>query len=961
MPQPIQRLTVRQFVDLVEGTTWGRRITAVHVHHTWRPRRRDFRGLATIEAMRAYHVRTQGWSDIAQHLTIDPSGHVWTGRSWNTPPASAAGRNGTREAGPFMFEIVGDFDEGQDRLEDAQRQAVIDVTAALLRKWALGADAIYFHRDLGAPKSCPGSGLDRDALVADVLARVSTLPEPTQAVAGARSLFGAEYVLGRAGACPAAEPVREDEEVPEHVHGALAMEAHAREASGMRQTLVLARGDASRGEDPAYDVLRPHVVNLARGELSDTGLFRMRPGSLDAIVQGIRTYAMATESPRLLLYAHGGLVSERGALDYARTVKNWWLRHGVYPVFFVWESDVLAILGQYLIGRRDLADWTSDPAIETAIKLPGSVVWGAMKDSARRASAEDAGSGFAGGARLFGELLPAALAALEGHGRRVQVHAVGHSAGAIFHAHLVPLLHDLGLVVETLAFLAPALRVDLFKAAVLPRIVPPGGAASPGVNRFYVYTMEEEAERSDHCWRVYRKSLLYLVSNAFEGIRGTPLTGLHESLRNDAQMRGLFGLDESGVPAETPTARGTLYRSFARGKTPSPLTRALEHGCFDNDRYTISSVLRRIVGADDESRLGLDDFPFEATEACGFDTADVDAHDRAMRSAFRIAVPTPPAPVPMSPPGHAAVAHGGGRRRALCVGIDGYRDRPLAGCVADARAWGQHLQALGFDVTHLFDDQATRDGIVQALEDLVRGGGSGDVLVFQYSGHGSQVPDDDGDETDQFDEVFVPVDYHAGALLLDDDLAEILGGLAPGVLCTLFMDCCHSGTNSRFAPLRRPLVTGDERVRFLPLDAAVQDAHRARRAAMGAPRKTAAEKSVSGVVHLAACLDNEYAWESEGQGDFTGAAIRLLSAAVARGDTNESFVGAVREALAVRNRQHPALMPLPSGLEGRPLLAPLVPAAAGPSSVVPASSIDGRLLQHLEAMAALLRARVDGR
>ncbi len=97
MPSPIRRLTTSQFVALLQAVqpTLTRKISAVHLHHTWRPTQSQFKGQATIEAMRNFHVNTNGWDDIAQHLTIDPQGCSWTGRNWNAPPASQAGKNGT--------------------------------------------------------------------------------------------------------------------------------------------------------------------------------------------------------------------------------------------------------------------------------------------------------------------------------------------------------------------------------------------------------------------------------------------------------------------------------------------------------------------------------------------------------------------------------------------------------------------------------------------------------------------------------------------------------------------------------------------------------------------------------------------------------------------------------------------------------------------------------------------------
>jgi hypothetical protein len=76
---------------------------------------------------------------------------------------------------------------------------------------------------------------------------------------------------------------------------------------------------------------------------------------------------------------------------------------------------------------------------------------------------------------------------------------------------------------------------------------------------------------------------------------------------------------------------------------------------------------------------------------------------------------------------------------------------------------------------------------------LIGSAAPGDVVAFQYSGHGTQLEDEDADESDRFDEAFVPIDFQAGAFLLDDDLAAVYATLPAGVQLTLFMDCCHPG------------------------------------------------------------------------------------------------------------------------------------------------------------------------
>src|SRR6266545_2477005 len=183
------------------------------------------------------------------------------------------------------------------------------------------------------------------------------------------------------------------------------------------------------------------------------------------------------------------------------------------------------------------------------------------------------------------------------------------------------------------------------------------------------------------------------------------------------------------------------------------------------------------------------------------------------------------------------------------------------------------------------------------------------------------MTDDNGDEVDGFDEAFVTVDYHLGHLLLDDDIADLLQKLPPEVTMTLFMDCCHSGTNSRFAPLVGARSTTSDRVRFLPPSTELVEAHRAFRSRLGKSTTGAAEESLPGVVHFAACQDNEYAWESAGQGDFTGAATALLLDAVGRGQTNEDFIKGVQRDVRRKGRQHPLLMRLPETLVNQVLLA----------------------------------------
>lgn len=897
MPAQLHRLTVAQFVALLQSSAGSlvRKIDSVHLHHTWRPTRSQFKGLATIQGMRDYHVNHNKWSDIAQHLTIDPQGLVWTGRNWNAPPASQAGRNGTAEAGPFMIEMIGDFDQGRDVLDGEQRRTVIATLAALLDTFALSLQDIHFHRELGSPKTCPGTGVSKDTLLTEVQAARAAKPAAKAAGARGRDLreappFGPEHYFGYELTLPVGDPDVGFERfaITENQYAASSVQELARARAlgghGLRATEL--GGTLGRGSQ--WEALRPFVVNLTRGKLSQSGEFEMPAGSIEVIMDSIANYAAVAGAPRIMIHAHGGLVSEKSALEYAQGAHQWWLDHGVYPIYIVWETHLLEILKQKLGLARGFAGDVRDRIFEeTARAVGGKDVWGDMKESALRASSPDAGGGEAGGLHIFAAAL-AQLIASKPHGKDIAVHAVGHSAGAIVHSHFVPLLLGFGVAVEGLAFLAPAVRIDLFKSQLLDHIV------NRRVKSFAMFTMEEEAERDDDCVEplgltLYGKSLLYLVSRGFETKRKTPILGLEEMFTQDRDIVQLFA------------ATGRCELARARGKPQNAATQSKRHGCFDNEAATMASVLQSVV---------------QAPPARPFPLADEDCAggvSRAMRG-------VPVMPVAGGALRTAAAPSSGGRKRALCVGIDQYRDSPLAGCVRDASSWAQALSDLQFDVTTLLDTAATRTAIIDALRALISAAQPGDSLVFQYSGHGSQVDDLNGDESDRFDETLVPIDYHTGALLIDDDLAEIYRTLPDGAVLTLFMDCCHSGTNSRFAPLDRQTTSGAVRRRFLALPPDVQDAHRRFRARFGSPTPTTAEESLPGIIHFAACLDNQFAYESNGQGHFTQIAAAALRDAATRGTTNERFAGEVAaRVIALGRPQTPKLMRLSQGFEERPL------------------------------------------
>jgi hypothetical protein len=154
-----------------------------------------------------------------------------------------------------------------------------------------------------------------------------------------------------------------------------------------------------------------------------------------------------------------------------------------------------------------------------------------------------------------------------------EVHLVGHSAGAILLGHMLDALSTLklGSQLASVQLMAPACRVDFFAQRYRDRVGKPGPG---GMARLSIYNLTDKLERDDTVF-AYQKSLLYLISNAFESERGTPLLGMEVFSRT----------------LELPDKVTIDYAT-----EDSAVTESRTHGGFDNDFATMNTVLKRILG-----------------------------------------------------------------------------------------------------------------------------------------------------------------------------------------------------------------------------------------------------------------------------------------------------------------------------------------------------------------------------
>lgn len=265
---------------------------------------------------------------------------------------------------------------------------------------------------------------------------------------------------------------------------------------------------------------------------------------------------------------------------------------------------------------------------------------------------------------------------------------------------------------------------------------------------------------------------------------------------------------------------------------------------------------------------------------------------------------------------------------ALCIGINDYpgTENDLAGCLNDAEDWAAALAARGFEIRRLIDSAASGAAIRAGIRDLLTRATTDDAVVITYSGHGTWVPDENGDESDRRDEALCPHDIAANGPLLDDELHDLLGLAAPGVRTVVISDSCHSGTLTR---LNNPIGDPGRRARFLPpstfLFPARTDTHPARTDThpAGADTRPATarpdDEPRSAALLLAGCRDAEYSYDAtfDGRpnGAFTYVALAALDALPPAAATYRDWLRAIRDRLPSQDYpQTPALQATPAQL-----------------------------------------------
>ncbi len=236
-----------------------------------------------------------------------------------------------------------------------------------------------------------------------------------------------------------------------------------------------------------------------------------------------------------------------------------------------------------------------------------------------------------------------------------------------------------------------------------------------------------------------------------------------------------------------------------------------------------------------------------------------------------------------------------GEDRALLIGVGRYAhfDDRLNGVSLDLAMMTEMAQLMGFQkkaVKILEHEQATTDNVFKAFDNwLMNEMQPQDRVLIYFSGHGSQVPDENNDEKDQFDEVLLLYDTtlslkdgrrSLNGVLHDDRFNRMLAQLK-SMNILVILDACHSGSATRSLRLTPQTVpVNDAQVKYFYYSPLLEDAG-------GSGRFDVMEPSnASGVagryVAITACRDDEKTVATSRGSIFTlGLRQALRSAAIA--------------------------------------------------------------------------------
>lgn len=330
--------------------------------------------------------------------------------------------------------------------------------------------------------------------------------------------------------------------------------------------------------------------------------------------ENVRAWCQASgKNRKLLIYAHGGLNEEEASVNRIAVLGPYFKANGVYPLFITWKSGLLESLGNMFKDafaaeparvptRRagGIADFFDDVAEriadandytweEIARRVAVKSIWTEMKENAMAASDKKGGN----------FLLAEHMKGLRQEFGNLEIHLIGHSAGAVVFGKLVEKFRKDKTKLNSMTLYAPACTMQYAADSFGPSFK--DGTLKK--SKTTIDLLSDDNERDDQVAKVYRKSLLYLVSRALEPTHKTPILGLAAAWdpAGSKHKPDTFPKDEENSEIKAWLGVwGNGPKPVIESKTEVPdstnTTIKASHGSFDNNIRVMTRSLEAILG-----------------------------------------------------------------------------------------------------------------------------------------------------------------------------------------------------------------------------------------------------------------------------------------------------------------------------------------------------------------------------
>lgn len=336
---------------------------------------------------------------------------------------------------------------------------------------------------------------------------------------------------------------------------------------------------------PTRSDIAGHFVHVENGSFCNEGTYWSNANDVRSTAQLV---GKSNEYDHLLFYAHGGLNSTNAAAIRVSAMAEGFMKNRIYPYSVLYDTGPIETLFDIILGRGaemkkragSVLD-IKDDLLEKALRGIGTKMWNEMKADAALPFVEGRDGETA--LKLFAD-------GLSNNAQRKGIHLVGHSTGAVLIGHLLGALDRVlpaGGTVDSVSLMAPACSIPFYQEKFRPRLGP-NATAPVKIKKFTMYCLGEKGELDDSVAGIYGKSLLWLVSNAFEEKSEMPILGMKA-----------YHKKTIGDPL-------TIYYS----DSDTTRTAATTHGGFDNDPSTMNDILRSILGKKPDRPFSAQDLDY---------------------------------------------------------------------------------------------------------------------------------------------------------------------------------------------------------------------------------------------------------------------------------------------------------------------------------------------------------------